>query len=455
MTLVSDGFNLAGDGSCNLNQTSDTPNGTAALSPLALNAPGATATHAIGADSDAYRRIPQGTNDCGGIFPVDQRGVARPSADWLCDVGAYETDTPLVCEPPYAPVTEAELNEAIACVNAAGAGSHTITLGGNISLTSSTLALDNPLASGISIQGNGRTIDGAGSGTIFTIEAETSTTINNVFLTGGQGARGPGGNWGGGIFNRGELILTNSALFGNEAAFGAGIVNLGDGSIAELTISDTTLSDNLALTAGGAIHNSAVNGGTASLNIVNSTLSGNSAGAGGGIFGEGNGGNAGANVVYATLADNTAVTGGGGIHVSAPNGNASITLNATIIANGPGGSPDCARPSGALISIGYNLASDDSCNLTQGSDLPSAEANLLPLALNPPGGTATHALGSNSQAVDRVPNGAVGCGTAILADQRDAPRPQPADGLCDIGAFERGPADASDYRLYLPVGLNP
>jgi hypothetical protein len=350
---------------------------------------------------------------------------------------------------------EAELVAAIDGVNTAGAGEHEITLSADITLTAALPALDNPAATRITLDGAGHTLDGAGSGTILTIEAATAVAINNVTLIGGQGARGPTGDWGGAIFNRGELIIENSTLSGNAAAFGGGIANLGDGAPAELLISDTTISGNTAQTAGGGILNSGINGGTASLNIVNSTLSGNSAGAGGGIFGEGNGGNAGANVVYVTLADNTAISGGGGIHVTAVDGNASVTLNATIIANGPDGSPACARPGGALISIGYNLASDDSCNLTQGSDLPAAEANLLPLALNPPGATATHALGFNSQALDRIPIGAVGCGTAFLADQRDEPRPQPAGGQCDIGAFERGPSDAVGFHLYLPVGLKP
>jgi hypothetical protein len=365
------------------------------------------------------------------------------------------------CQPPYTPATEVELNEAIACVNAAGAGTHTISLDGNITLSASTLPLNNPLAAGLIVQGNGRTIDGAGSGTIFTIEAGTSATINNVTLTGGQGARGPDGNWGGGIFNRGELILTNSALTGNDAAFGGGIANLGDGATAELTISDTTLSGNAAGTAGGGISNLGVNGETASLTIVNSTLSGNAAGVGGGIYSEGAGGNAGTIVVLATLAENIATGGGGGIHVTksdvnAMPGNSSVLMNGTIISNSSGGSPNCARINGgALISQGFNLAGDDTCNLTQNSDLPSAEANLRPLALNAPGTTTTHALGFNSPAIDRIPFGAVGCGTAILADQRDAPRPQTAGGQCDIGAFERGPADAIEYHLYLPVGVKP
>lgn len=364
------------------------------------------------------------------------------------------------CLPPFNPATAADLNEAIACVNAAGEGTHTISLAADITLEASTTPLDNPQATQLIVQGNGHTLDGAGSGTIFTIEAGTIALINHVTLTGGQGARGEGGGWGGGIFNRGELTLTNSTLSGNMADFGGGITNFGDGAIAEMTISDTTISGNAAVTAGGGISNLGANGGTASLTIVNSTLSGNEAAIGGGIYSEGAGGNAGAVVVLTTLAENIATGGGGGIHVTKSDvnalpGNSSVLLNGTIISKGLGSSPNCARVNGgALISQGFNLADDDSCNLTQPSDWPSAIADLLPLEINPPGTSATHALGFHSQAVDRIPYAAVGCGTEMLQDQRDEPRPYPNNGLCDIGAFERGVNDSVGYTLFLPVGLD-
>jgi hypothetical protein len=350
------------------------------------------------------------------------------------------------CLPPYQPANEAELNAAIACVNSAGAGAHAITLATDITLTGSTTPLANPLAEQLAVQGNGHTIDGAGVGTIFTIQAGTTALINNVTLTGGQG------EWGGAIYNLGQLTLTNSAVAGNNAAYGGGIANRGDGEgvQAELTIADTTLSGNTATSAGGGIHSSGVNGGIGSLVLINSTISGNSAGAGGGLFIEGNGGNAGANTVFITVADNVATDGGSGIHVSATNGAASVLLHATLLANGPDG-PDCATTGGNIISYGYNLAGDASCNLTQDNDQPSTPAGLLPLTVNPPGATATHALGYGSPAVDRVPFNALGCGSVSARDQRDAPRPQPEDGLCDIGAFERGPGDPLGHYLFLPV----
>ena len=45
------------------------------------------------------------------------------------------------------------------------------------------------------------------------------------------------------------------------------------------------------------------------------------------------------------------------------------------------------------------------------------------------------ALGAGSAALDMIPN-AGRCGFSIASDQRGFARPQPAGGLCDIGAFE-------------------
>jgi hypothetical protein len=45
------------------------------------------------------------------------------------------------------------------------------------------------------------------------------------------------------------------------------------------------------------------------------------------------------------------------------------------------------------------------------------------------------ALGAGSAALDQIPN-ASGCQQHISTDQRGVARPQPAGGLCDIGAFE-------------------
>ncbi len=54
------------------------------LAPLALNAPGSTATMAITSSSSAYEATACGTT------MVDQRGVSRPQVAPNCDIGAYE-----------------------------------------------------------------------------------------------------------------------------------------------------------------------------------------------------------------------------------------------------------------------------------------------------------------------------------------------------------------------------
>ena len=502
--LASDGYNLDTDESCALSATGDVSGGDPALAPLALNAPGETATHALG-EGDAQRHIPTGTAGCGTDVTADQRGAQRPFPGALCDIGAYESDAeeggtpgtptatatttqtptatatltgtppsptptttgtpptptatvdPNNCTPPYLPASDAALRAAIQCANAAGTGNHLITLVANVTLAAPLPALDNMEAGELIIDGDGHLINGAQKGTVLVIAAGTTARVRDLTITGGTGSSGPSGDWGGAIFNRGSLTIENSTLSGNTAAYGGGVVNYAESVPTNLTILRSTLSGNAGTEAGGAIHNTAVNGGSALLNMMNVTVSSNFAGAGGGLYNEADGGNVGTNTVYATFANNTATDAGsgGGIHNVIVAGAASVTLSATIVSNGPGGSPDCARPSGAIISTGYNLDGDDTCNLTQSNDQPGVDVGLMSLAFNAPGTTATHALRADSPAVDNVHNGGAGCGTALTTDQRGAPRPAPAGGMCDSGAFElQDEVPAPEYRIYLPVGIN-
>lgn len=463
--------------------------------------------------------------------------------------------------------TEAELNAAIAAVNAAGAGTHTITLTADISLTGWSTPFDNPAATVITLDGDGHTIDGGGNDneSILSVAAGTTARVRDVTLTNGRASVGGGilnqgtltveGSHitaneatiaGGGIFSTGQLtiidttisdnlavdygggialegeataltmrnstlagneargeggglmavnnqpqtiVLTNVTLDGNLSAHGAGgaqffagdvgeltvtisssrLVNnagyhgalgIDSSGVAEMTVSGSTVAgnrstaaDGLTLAASGGIYATAQPGGTTLLTLFNSTVSGNRTGrAGGGLLVTADGGAARANVVYSTLANNTAATGGGGIHTAASNnGIASVLLSASIITNGPGPGPDCARPSGAIISNGFNVVSDGTCLLRpQESDQPAANAWLLPLDVYAPGTMPTHALSIVSPALDRIPHGGLGCGMAISADQRGVARPQPAGGRCDSGAFERRPGETPEFRMYLP-----
>ena len=82
--MISGNYNLESGTSCNFTQTFDLQNTDPLLNPLALNAPGTTATHSLQAASPAINR----GFELGNIT-TDQRGVARAVQ---YDIGAYESD---------------------------------------------------------------------------------------------------------------------------------------------------------------------------------------------------------------------------------------------------------------------------------------------------------------------------------------------------------------------------
>lgn len=280
-----------------------------------------------------------------------------------------------------------------------------------------------------------------------------------------QGGAIPGTS-GGGILNFGTLTLTNTTVSGNSAAAGAGITS---DFFDVLTLTDSTVSGNTASQTGGGINN---NG--SAVTLTRSTVSGNTAGSnGGGIFNLQNfatleltdstvSGNKATNfdgggiyitgfhtetVTNSTVSGNTAGRGGGGIYLqqgtldltnSTISGNTAdsfaggifdnlsvggVTLTNTIVANQLSGE-DCV---GTITSGGHNLDSDNTCGLGGTGDLSGGNADLDPLALNAPGTTETHALGTSSDAIDAGDDGA-----APATDQRGSPRV----GTSDIGAYE-------------------
>ena len=102
-TTVSHGYNLDGDGTCNLTATGDLPGTNPMLDPLALNPPGTTETQALQLGSPAIDHIPPGVNGCGTTVSTDQRGVSRPQGSG-CDIGAYERVVPPTPTPSPLPV---------------------------------------------------------------------------------------------------------------------------------------------------------------------------------------------------------------------------------------------------------------------------------------------------------------------------------------------------------------
>ncbi len=196
-------------------------------------------------------------------------------------------------------------------------------------------------------------------------------------------SRGAAPLYGGAIFNSGDLSLTHSALVNNSAGYGGALYqSLSNATQARLE--NSTLSGNIARNQGGAIHKSGA-----------LTLS------------------------FNTFADNRAGRGGDHLYMPAEQG-ATTYITGTLFDTGA-----CVQ--NAVVSGGHNIDADDSCGLTDATDLPGRAALLGPLSDN--GGPGpSHLPQPGSPAID-------GAGlTCPAADQRGISRP--GDAACDIGAIE-------------------
>ena len=250
----------------------------------------------------------------------------------------------------------------------------------------------------------------------------TGVSSPNVTISGLTIRNGNVADNGGGIYNSipgaqgGLLTLVDVIVTGNSATFGGGIFN---GWGASVSMQGVTISNNAAAYGAGLYTRDA-----GKVTVANSTISRNRAtGGGGGIdtfF------SASLLLTNVTVADNRAGLVGGGIN-SEP-GSGRVVAARTIVAGNLG--QDCA---GQIHSNGYNLDSDNTCSLTQSTDLPGRDPLLSPLRDNG-GQTPTQALQTGSPAIDAGGTAATGCPPM---DQRSYLRP--GDGIaCDIGAFELG-----------------
>lgn len=335
---------------------------------------------------------------------------------------------------------DCSLREAIVRANTSGAdeiavpaGTYKLTIAGSDEDLAATGDLD--IRTSVIIRGAGARetiVDGGGIDRVFHTPSQFTSTpysvgISGVTITGGSVRD----TIGGGILHEADtatLNLFDSTVRGNRAHQGGGITNRGVDST--VTISRGTISGNKA-EIGGGIQNE-----RESLTLTNSTVSGNSSERyGGGI--ENFDGTA--TITNSTIAFNKAKEQGGGINV-----NSSTTFENTIVANNKskaGFDANCNDSSDNGTSSGNNLENGTSCGFDQSNDINAKKPKLGKKLKNNGGPTNTHALKTDSPAIDAGDNAACASPPVSGVDQRNEPRPDDGneDGvaICDIGAFEK------------------
>lgn len=268
--------------------------------------------------------------------------------------------------------------------------------------------------SSASVSLTGVTIRNGGNSGLF-VWADASLVLTECIVSDNTGAVG------GGINNIGSVTISNSSIIRNTATVGGGIANSGI-----LSISNSTISYNTAKYGGGiadvfTVFSTGSSAGKATL--TNVTISGNTASDSGGGIQSAGGGEwpATLDLMNCTISNNSASNGGGLFSAVG-----TVALKNSIIANNVQGS-NCGGDA-LTSSEGYNISSDNTCNLGKAGDKVGIDPRLGPLADNG-GTTLTQALLEGSPAID-----AATPSDYPSADQRGIARPQGAGP--DIGAYE-------------------
>uniref|UniRef100_UPI00195091AE DUF4347 domain-containing protein n=1 Tax=Spirulina sp. CCY15215 TaxID=2767591 RepID=UPI00195091AE len=310
---------------------------------------------------------------------VDATGSANYGGNWTLEYSTGSIEALTTFSDLTLSVWDGKLaNQNVTNLNDSGAGSlrDALALVGNgftvtFNLTG-TITLASTISwthTGVTIDGNGSTVQGNNMFQIFNSAAVTeTTTIQNLTIS-----RGSAAGSGGGLYAKSNITLTNSTVSGNSASDSGGGLYAKNSNI---TLINSTVSGNSAGNSGGGLRadngnitstNSIVSGNRASLNsgglnannitLTNSTVSSNSAGNDGGGMradnditltnstiafnvadadndssGDGGGLFASNNItlVGSTVSGNSGGVNGGGMRAS--NGNITLT-NSTVIGN--------------------------------------------------------------------------------------------------------------------------
>ncbi len=268
-------------------------------------------------------------------------------------------------------------------------------------------------------------IDGGQNGSVVSIPAtKANVTLSGFTIRNGHGSPG------GGISNFGILTVNSSTVTGNNAycpsepchnhGSGGGIFNVGT-----LTVNNSTVSGNTAQDSGGGIDS------YNSTTVNNSTITGNTSSFDGGGLANCAGP---LNINNSTIVGNSTPALGGGIYHDDRFGGVTTIQNSIVANSASGGS--C---SGAMISSGYNLSSDNTCSFNGPGDLNNTQPMLGTLGNNG-GPTQTIPELTGSPTIDAGnPNGCTNSsGQLLTIDQRGYPRPGKFkhDKRCDMGAYE-------------------
>ena len=326
-------------------------------------------------------------------------------------------------------------------------GSNTINLtaGCNYILTTVDNTTFDPtglpvITGNVTINGNSSVIlRSTASGTpifqILAIASGGSLSVNDLTIgNGGGGNQGPNPdpNEGGGIWNEGTVAVTDTNITNDDCFDGCGIINAGSASV-----TDSNISSNISYNGGAAITND--NG---TMTISNSTIANNFEASGAGALYNDYGT---MTISGSTIAGNSAAFSYeiGGIAQD----NGTVTMAATILANGPNG--NCQ--SGSFIDKGYNIADDGSCDLSAVGSISNSndiDGSLGPLGNN--GGQTEILLPTvTSPAVGVIPNPTTLNGVSVCprTDQRGVASAQGAN--CTIGAVEITPTGTIAGHIYL------